>query len=247
METKIRLLSKAFLAFLFLMVLPANSIIYSSNPEPGSTSIKKCIDFKVTGDGSSSEWKNTDWLIVAQQGNDPARYSTKVKVLHSGTGIYFLFSCEDKKLTSTLQGDFLDLYNEDVVEVFLWPDESFPVYFEYEVSPLNFELPIIIPNYKGTFFGWRPWHYEGERLTQHATSIIGGEKVSGAAVSGWVAEFFIPYKLLVPLNNVPPVSGTKWRANMYRIDYDNGPQYFAWQKIDKGFHEYNHFGTFIFE
>jgi hypothetical protein len=53
--------------------------------------------------------------------------------------------------------------------------------------------------------------------------------------------------LLVPLNNVPPVSGTKWRANMYRIDYDNGPEYFAWQKIDKGFHEYNHFGTFIFE
>jgi len=247
METKIKFLSKAFLAFLFLMVLPANSIIYSSNPEPGSTSIKKCSDFKVTGDGSSSEWKNTEWLTVAQQGNGPALYATKVKVLHSETGIYFLFSCEDKKLTSTLKGDFLDLYNEDVVEVFLWPDESFPVYFEYEVSPLNYELPIIIPNYKGTFYGWKPWHYEGERLTQHATSAIGGEKISGAAVSGWVAEFFIPYKLLVPLNNVPPVSGTKWRANMYRIDYDNGPKYFAWQRIDKGFHEYNHFGTFIFE
>jgi hypothetical protein len=247
METKIKLLSRAFLAFLFLMALPANNIIFSSNPEPGSTSVKKCSDFKVTGDGSTSEWKNTEWLTVAGQGDGPALYSTKVKVLHSGTGIYFLFNCEDKKLTSTLQGDFLDLYIEDVVEVFLWPDESFPVYFEYEVSPLNYELPIIIPNYKGTFYGWKPWHYEGERLTQHATSATGGEKVSGGAVSGWIAEFFIPYKLLVPLNNVPPVSGTKWRANMYRIDYDNGPEYFAWQKIDKGFHEYNHFGTFIFE
>ena len=247
MKTKIKLLSKAFLVFLFMMVLPANSIMYSSNPVPGSTSIKKCNDFKVTGDGSSGEWEKTEWLIVAQQGSGPALYSTKVKVLHSAAGIYFLFSCEDKKLTSTLQGDFLDLYNEDVVEVFLWPDESFPVYFEYEVSPLNYELPIIIPNYKGTFYGWKPWHYEGERLTQHETSITGGEKASGAVVSGWFAEFFIPYKLLVPLNNVPPVSGTKWRANMYRIDYDNGPKYFAWQKIDKGFHEYNHFGTFIFE
>ena len=96
-------------------------------------------------------------------------------------GIYFLFNCEDKKLTSTLQGDFLDLYNEDVVEVFLWPDESFPVYFEYEVSPLNYELPIIIPNYKGTFYGWKPWHYEGERMTQHATSATGGQKVSGGS------------------------------------------------------------------
>ena len=84
-------------------------------------------------------------------------------------------------------------------------------------------------------------------MTQHATSVTGGQKVSGGTVTGWMAEFFIPYKLLVPLNNVPPVSGTKWRANMYRIDYDNGTKYFAWQKIDKGFHEYNHFGTFIFE
>ena len=57
--------------------------------------------------------------------------------------------------------------------------------------------------------------------------------MSGGSVSGWMAEFFIPYKLLVPLNNVPPVSGTKWRANMYRIDYDNGTKYFAWQKIEK--------------
>lgn len=247
MKTKIRLLSKAFLVFLFLMVLPLNNILYSSNPEPGSTSIKKCNDFKITGDGSSSEWKNTEWLIVSQQGRGPSLYSTTVKVLYSESGIYFLFNCEDIKLTSTLQGDFLDLYNEDVVEVFLWPDESFPVYFEYEVSPLNYELPIIIPNYKGTFYGWKPWHYEGERLTKHETSVTGGSRISGGTVSGWMAEFYIPFKLLVPLNNVPPVSGTKWRANMYRIDYDNGAKHFAWQKIDKSFHEYDHFGTFIFE
>ena len=217
------------------------------NHEPSSVTVRKCKDFKVTGDGSSDCWNNTEWLDVTQQGSYPAVYKTKVKVLYSGTGIYFLFDCEDKKLTSTMKADFLDLYEEDVVEVFLWTDESFPVYFEYELSPLNYELPIIIPNYKGTFFGWKPWHYEGERMTQHATTAVGGEKVSGGAVSGWMGEFFIPYKLLAPLNQVPPVSGTKWRANMYRIDYDNLTTYFAWQEIVKGFHEYNNFGTFVFE
>ena len=209
--------------------------------------IKKCHDFDVTGNGGSSEWDRTIWTNLTLKGPESAAYATKAKVLYSDTGIYFLFSCGDTKLTCTLQGDFLDLYNEDVVEVFLWPDESFPVYFEYELSPLNYELPIIIPNYKGKFFGWRPWHYEGDRMTRHATAVSGGEKKSGAVVSGWTAEFFIPYKLLVPLNNVPPVPGTKWRANMYRIDYDNGTKHFAWQKIDRSFHEYNHFGTFIFE
>jgi hypothetical protein len=248
MKTKINVLCKQFLVLcLILSGMINNGFLFAASPEPGSTTVRKCKDFKVTGDGTSIEWLSTDWLTVAQQSTESVLYPTKVKVLYSETGIYFLFNCEDKKLTSTLQGDFLDLYNEDVVEVFLWTDETFPVYFEYEVSPLNYELPIIIPNYNGKFYGWRPWHYEGERLTQHATSASGGKKVSGGAVTGWMAEFFIPYKLLVPLNKVPPVSGTKWRANMYRIDYDNGTKYFAWQKIDKGFHEYNHFGTFIFE
>jgi hypothetical protein len=247
MKTKTNILSGTLMWSLLVMVMILNNDLLASSPETGSVTVKKCSDFKVTGDGSSAAWKSTEWLNVTLQGNGPAVYPTKVKVLYSDTGIYFLFSCEDTKLTSTLQGDFLDLYNEDVVEVFLWPDESFPVYFEYEVSPLNFELPIIIPNYKGTFYGWRPWHYEGERLTQHATSTLGGQKVSGGAVSKWMAEFFIPYKLLVPLNNVPPVSGTKWRANMYRIDYDNGTKHFAWQKIERSYHEYDRFGTFVFE
>jgi hypothetical protein len=247
MKTRKKLLFKLFLLCLILAWKNGNGGLLAISPEPGSITVKKCQDFKITGDGLSDNWKSTGWVNVVQQGSDPSVYQTKVKVLYSETGIYFLFDCEDKKLISTMKADNLNLWEEDVVEVFLWTDESFPVYFEYELSPLNYELPIIIPNNKGTFLGWLPWNYEGDRKTQHATSAVGGEKKSGSTVSGWIAEFFIPYKLLAPLNQVPPVSGTKWRANMYRIDYDNNVTYFAWQKIMKSFHEYNNFGTFIFE
>jgi hypothetical protein len=209
--------------------------------------VKKCNDFIITGDGQSDSWDRTEWINFVQQDQKPVVYQTKVKVLYSETGIYFLFYCEDKKLISAMKADNLNLWEEDVVEVFLWTDESFPVYFEYELSPLNYELPIIVPNNNGTFLGWLPWHYEGDRKTVHATSVVGGKKESGSLVSGWIAEFFIPYKLLAPLNQVPPVSGTKWRANMYRIDYDNGATHFTWQRIVKTFHEYNAFGIFIFE
>jgi hypothetical protein len=182
-----------------------------------------------------------------QQGSERKGYDTRIKVLYSGTGIYFLFYCKDEKLTTAMAADNLDLWKEDVVEVFLWTDETFPVYFEYEISPVNYELPIMVPNYKGSFLGWLPWHYEGERRTQHATSAVGGKKEGGSSVSAWIAEFYIPYKLLAPLNKVPPVSGTKWRANMYRIDHDNEQIRFMWQPGTKNFHDYEKFGTFIFE
>lgn len=209
--------------------------------------IRKCMDFNIAGDGTNDQWNKAEWLFLSHQGSDFIDYETRVKVLSSTAGIYFLFDCEDEKLTTTLKGDNLNLWEEDVIEVFLWPAEDFPVYFEYEVSPMNYELPILVPNYKGKFLGWLPWKYEGDKKVVHATSVRGGEKVSGAKVTGWTAEFFIPYKLLEPLPLVPPEPGTRWRANMYRIDYDKGSAHFAWKKTSGTFHDYNSFGTFIFE
>jgi Carbohydrate family 9 binding domain-like len=247
MKTKFRILIS--LVFMFLHIIGTSCVSADSEEVYGNSPliVKKCQDFKVTGDGSADVWKSAKWIEIIQQGPDKSPYKTKAKVLYSETGIYFLFDCEDDKITATMKADNLDIYNEDVVEVFLWTDENTPLYFEYELSPLNYELTIIVPNNEGDFFGWLPWHYEGDRRTQHATTVTGGEKESGASIDGWKAEFFIPYKLLKPLNNVPPVPGTKWRANMYRIDYDNGTTLFTWQKIKKSFHEYKSYGTFIFE
>lgn len=219
----------------------------TTNPGPASIVIKKCTDFQLSGKGTSDNWNLTDWVPLIPRNPEDVDYETKVKVLYSETGIYFFFDCKDKILTSTFKADNLDLWKEDVVEVFFWTDETFPVYFEYELSPMNYELPIMVPNYKGTFLGWLPWHYEGDRRTRHMTSVSGGKMESGSSVTGWMAEFFIPFKLLAPLNNVPPVSGTKWRANMYRIDHDSGQKAFYWQKTTKNFHEYTSFGTYIFE
>ena len=213
----------------------------------GSVTVRKCQDFKITGDGSSEPWKSTEWIKLVQQDKDTIGYETKVKVMYSPTGIYFLYYCQDEKLTTTMKADNLNLWEEDVVELFLWTSEDFPVYFEYEISPMNFELPIIVPNYKGKFLGWLPWKYDGDKKVIHATSAVGGPKKSGGAVSAWIAEFFIPYKLLEPLPKVPPVSGTKWRANMYRIDYDKGAAHFSWQRTSRSFHDYNSFGTLVFE
>ena len=90
-------------------------------------------------------------------------YDTRFKMLYSSTGLYFLMDATDRKLTATMTEDFMDLWNEDVFEVFLWTDERYPVYLEYEISPFNHELPILIPNFGGQFLGWRPWHYEQDR------------------------------------------------------------------------------------
>ncbi len=210
--------------------------------------VKAAADFEITGDGQAAAWKTTEWTELNKRGKGAHDYAVRVKLLYSPTGLYVFMESTDSMLTASLPNDFDDLWNEDVFEVFLWTDERYPVYFEYEISPLNKELPIIIPNFEGKFFGWRPWHYEGERKTKKAVKILGGTQASGAKIQGWRAEVFFPYDLLKPLENVPPKSGMRWRTNFYRVDYDDGKSTaWDWARVGPSFHEYKKFGTLVFE
>ena len=164
------------------------------------------------------------------------------------TGVYVLMTGSDRKLTASIGEDFADLWQEDVFEFFLWPDEKESIYLEYEISPLDRELAILVPNLDGQQMGWRPWHYEGPRKTRKAVSISGGTGKPGEEITGWTAEVFVPYALFKPLRNVPPQPGTHWRANFYRADYDDHlATAWSWTPVGPSFHEYEKFGTLVFE
>jgi predicted TIM-barrel fold metal-dependent hydrolase len=222
----------------------------SSSPASGVPTLKvpATEDFKITGDGSSPAWQKTAWVPLHKRPGGGPQLESRFKMLHSPTGVYVLFNGADRKLTATIKTDFANLWKEDVFEVFLWPDERQTVYFEYEISPLNHELAILVPNFDGRKLGWRPWHYEGPRKVRKATSVSGGEMKPGADITGWTAEVFVPYALLDPLGNVPPAPHTRWRANFYRADYDDGQtSEWDWSRVGPSFHEFKKFGVLEFE
>lgn len=210
-----------------------------------------CEDFEVTGDGRSPAWEKAEWVPLQVRPKSAHNYKSQFKMLYSKRGLYVLFDGEDKQITASKTEDYLDLWTEDVYECFFWTDERYPIYFEYEISPLGFELPILVPNFDGKFLGWRPWHIgkpTQDRLTRKATNARGVPAKSGAPATGWSAEIFIPYEMLKPLSNVPPQAGTKWRANFYRMDYDGGKQgSWDWARVGSSFHEYQSFGNISFQ
>lgn len=242
---------KFFLA-ISLFFCSQNVGLSQSLPEMG-LQVKKTDDFTVTGTGSSENWMNTNWVKLTQRTNhiNDSERETFIKVLYSNTGIYFLFLCEDNLVSSTITTHFEELWREDVVEVFLWPNEGEEVYFEYELSPLNYELPILVSKAGSGQSHWIPFEYsykDGDsRKSIHKTSAAGGNLRSGEEITEWRAEFFIPFELLRPLKNSVPKSGSTWRANLYRVDYDYGTTNWTWQPITTNFHDIHSFGTFVFE
>src|SRR6476469_4967391 len=154
------------------LALPANGYhdaVQTQAARP-QLSVKPTDDFEVTGTGDHAAWKGVEWTTLNRRQADGHPYDARFKVLYSKTGLYFLMEGTDKKLTAAMSEDYMDLWKEDVFEVFLWPDERYQVYFEYEISPLKHELPVLIPDFGGQFLGWRPWHYEGDRQIRKATS-----------------------------------------------------------------------------
>lgn len=250
--SRLPLLSMLLMAGLLKLlqsILPAGQLV-AAEPETDKPVIhvRACEDFEVNGRGDAPQWKRTDWVPLNRRPRGKHDYQARFKMLYSQTGVYVLFHGTDRKITATKNEDFLDLWNEDVFECFFWPDEKHPVYFEYEISPLGHELPILVPNLEGKFLGWRPWHYEGARRTRKAVTAFGGENKSGAEVGGWQAEVFVPYELLSPLSNVPPKKGTRWRANFYRVDYDdNQTTGWDWSRVGESFHDIKNFGTLVFD
>jgi len=241
MEKTIKLISITFL----LLGLSFMDICAQSLPQ---IYVPRVQDFVISGEGTNEIWNAIDWSQL-QEREGESGWKTEFKVAYSDSGIYFLFTCEDEKITATFEKDYEKLWTEDVVEIFLWPDEQYPLYFEYELSPLNYELPLLISRMNGTHksWGWVPWQYQ-ERKVVHKTSAYGGEKKSGEMIMKWTAELFIPFELLTHFSNTPPGPDTRWRANMYRVDYDNEEEkLWSWSPFRTNFHDYENFGVLIFE
>lgn len=230
---------RAFPAVLMLALLS------SPSATAGDTiPVFRTADFTPDGRGTAQAWEHTDWHTMPRVGDSCSDYSSRFRLLYSESGVYLLFHGTDTQITSPYRHDFADLYLADVFEAFFHTQPSDPVYFEYEVSPRNRELVLVIPNLGGRFFGWTPWKYDAERRTVKRVSI---QKESGR-MTGWMAEVFIPFRLLEPLRNSPPKPGTVWNANFCRLDYDSGRiEKWAWAPVRKGFHEFDRYLAIRFE
>ena len=224
---------------LVLALLILNGVLFAQDLTKEVLLIHKCSDFTVTGKGDNPSWDKAPWNPLQKLDSGGLAYESKFKALYSATGIYILFNGADQKITTSYVNDFDDLFKGDVFEVFLQPDPQVPLYVEYEVNALDKELVLLIQNSNGNISGWAPWHYQGKKKVMKKV-IFANNSVS--------AELFFPYSLFNAMSPLPPVSGTIWNGNFFRLDYDSGKMIkWAWSPVERGFHEMKNFRPLRFE
>ncbi|MBO9593995.1 MAG: carbohydrate-binding family 9-like protein [Niabella sp.] len=243
---------KALFVF-FVMNLMAHACAAGARetcfPDPDTPLVvHSCRDFRITGSGQNAQWKKAVWFNLQKLDTAGSSYTSRFKILYAASGIYVLFKGEDARISSSFTKDFDKLFLGDVFEVFFHPDPSVPAYLEYEISPLGNELVLLMSGQNGRISGHVPQSYEGQQKVQKAVHISGGKMKPGAVIRSWTAELFFPYALFGSFQHMPPVKGTRWKANFCRLDYDSGTMVkWAWAPVQDSFHELHRYRTLVFD
>jgi Carbohydrate family 9 binding domain-like len=201
-------------------------------------------DFAIDGDLSKKVWKQAKWI---EFDHDPtgktenASVKTRVAAVWSDRYIYFAFSGHYESL-NVYEGEDVakerwELWNRDVVEVFLNPEpKRISHYYEFEVAPNNQWIDLEIEKTK-TPFNDAAWNSGFE----HATKIDEKNHL-------WLTEMRIPLSS-VGVQKIS--SGDQWRVNFFRAAGHGGDEkrsFLAWSSIPEGgtFHVPNRFGLLKF-
>jgi hypothetical protein len=177
----------------------------------------------------------------------PARFPTTARLLWDDTYLYVAFTCKDPDIWGTLHARDSQLWDEEVVEVFLDANHNGQLYFEFEVSPRNVQLDLIAlkrPQQPLQLF--IEWDCPG---WQTAAQIDGTLDDRSDIDRGWTMEMAIP---LAEIRTAPrpPQPGDVWRMGLYRIERprDESMYLIAWSPtLAATFHVPERFGYLAFQ
>ncbi len=199
----------------------------------------------LTLDENARVWKQasaqTMWKDCSRQIEYP-QSKTTIKGFWTATDLYLLFRCPYGELNLFLPPNHaaphVGLWDRDVVEMFLGDDwQNIRHYREFEIAPTGDWIDLAIDlDHESYDHNWRSG-WETLARVDEANKI-------------WYAAARIPLKAV---SAQPVKAGTKWRANLYRIDgLGSDPQrhFLCWQPTCVQNRDPNHvpenFGTLVF-
>ncbi len=200
----------------------------------------------LNSDPSSPLWASAAHTSIVKDCTHVVEYQTlnsTVRGFWTNEDLFLLFECPYKQLNLWLPpmggGPRNKLWDRDVVEMFLGDDwKNIRHYREFEIAPTGDWIDLAINLDKESYDqSWRSGWKTAARIDKKAKIWYAAAKIPLSSVTG---------------QTVKP--GTKWRANLYRIEGVGGdPQrhFLCWQPTCVVNRDPNHvpenFGTLIFD
>lgn len=223
------------IGFQLALVLAAGTVAGGTPSEslpgalPGEVPIPRYVCLRAAGpivvDGTLDEatWRDAPLMspFLTWDGKD-AGNPVDCRAVWDDNAIYFAFRCPDKNIVAVHRERDQNLWEHDVVEMFIDPEGTLRMYAEIIVSPLN----VVFDAYQITnathdapeisFVDW-----DAKRM-KTAVQVVGKVKTPEIEPAQpdqeWTAEVAIPFNTFVRGAHLPPRAGDVWRVALTRYD-----------------------------
>ncbi len=211
---------------------------------------KKIKNGLIKPDGKLDEaaWKDapsTGEFVRTMDAGKP-ELKTTAKLLYDDKNLYVAFEMEDKDVWSTLDKHDDKLWTQEAVEMFVDADGDGKTYVELQANPKGAIFDSYLPAYRKNENDW-------DAKLKVGVTVDGTIDNRSDTDKGWIVEMAIPLESargkLKEMKGVPPVLGTEWRVNFFRMDLPQGHAQVgtAWSPPMVGdFHALDRFGTLVF-
>lgn len=196
-----------------------------------------------------SAWSRAEiietWFWLDSSRRQPT-VQTRARLLWDRRYLYIAFECQDEDVWSFTDQDDGDLWNGDVVELFLKPSKGKPVYYEWEFAP---NRTLFDARYPHRTERKNPANRRWDSGAHIACRVNGTADHREDQDTGWIIEAAIP--LLCFSQDVSlPREGTLWTFAVCRYDYsqrrDNPKMTLSSPGAKDGFHSSEVYKTIHF-
>jgi hypothetical protein len=228
--------------------------LQSVRETPGPVYRVSRIDKPVTIDANWEKkvWNQVDALrIQHHMGEKPAHFPVvEAKLAYDAEAIYVIFRVEDRYVRAIRTKHQEGVFRDSCVEFFFSPEtHSDNGYFNLEMNCIGTML-----FHHQTKPRTGSVHISDEDIAQIqvAHSLPSPVDTEIQEPVTWTVEYRIPFSILEKYHNFnPPVTGTVWRANLYKCaDESSHPHWLTWAPVDfprPNFHLPQFFGQLEFK
>lgn len=172
----------------------------------------------VDGSGDDAAWQDVEaidafrlWFTL-----DTPTSATSVKMCYDDDNLYLLYECDDPDVFTLYEERDAFLWESDVVELFVAPDDDSPIYYEFEFAPNGAIFDGRFVNRgSGGFRRWAAWDCD----LQMKATVRGTLNDWTDTDEGYTVEVAIPRTAFSETIGDAPFTGQTWRFAAVRMEY----------------------------
>lgn len=185
------------------------------------TALKTADEIKIDGKDDEKAWDKAPWtpaftdITTGEEIN--SKNEAKCKMLWDNDFLYVYAYFSEPDLWASITKHDASVFQDNAFEMFISPAGETYNYFEFQINALGTVWDLFLPRpYRNGGAGLTSWDIKG---LQKAVHLDGTLNDPADKDKGWSMELAVPFSSVRMNGNRPPSSGTIWRMNFSRVQW----------------------------